>query len=153
MAEKSMSTELGSNFWTQYISVILIVLVFTIGSFVIRHIQVKQLVALASTNPSTSVIQSERKIGEIHLKDLFSSDDEIQTPASLVPIVTVLRTHDIEGEFTISKGHSLKSVVSKIEALEKILIGADIPRAGFRIYATEDGVNSSDLRLRLTRGQ
>lgn len=153
MVGGSGAPELGANFWTQYISVILIVLVFTIGSFVMRHIQVKQLIALASESPRSSILSDDRRIGEIVLKGLFSDSDDVQTPGALIPVLTVLRSHDVEGEFTVFKGGSLKSVISKTESLRQLLLGADTPASAFKIYAREDGLETPDLMIRLTRAR
>jgi hypothetical protein len=132
-------------FYTQYVAVLLIVLVFSIASF-------QRAVSAPSTAPVAKISQINPFIGSLRLPPLFDQNGEFTgAHAELVAVATLLREHDVRAVFTISRGSESGEVynglLQKVSAVEKFLEDLRVAPSSFRFVVASPNGDERGVRV------
>lgn len=132
-------------FYTQYVAVLLIVLVFTVASFQ------RAFSAHSSVQP-TSVVKHNPSVGAITLPWPVREDEEVQgAHADLAALATLLREHDLRAVFTIPKGAELggsfKDLLREVSAVEHSLEALHVPPSSFRFVLGSEHDGEARVRV------
>ena len=125
-------------FYTQYVAVLLILLVFCVGAASNnRKILVPQLDANAEE-------RTPLQIGAVKYEDLFISDTSatLKDGPELLALMETLRNHDVRATFKVyadvSSGPAIhiERAMTRAHALSTRLVGASMPVEAFRVVVT-----------------
>jgi hypothetical protein len=134
-------------FYTQYVAVLLIVLVFTLGAF--QRATHSEGGSLPSTNPTAGSLQ----VGAMTLADVFSEDGSIVGDhAQLLAVITVLKEHDLRVALVIPKNGSsiahgtrdIAASLKQVEALEAFFNAHSIADEFVRFVIRDPFVHEGD---------
>ncbi|MFN4896039.1 MAG: hypothetical protein ACK5GN_01060 [Pseudomonadota bacterium] len=136
-------------FYTQYISVLLILLVFCIG-LVGSNKQVPGVGRAQLTN-----LSDRTAIGSLRLANAFSKDasSELLVAAELSAIRETLLNHDLRGVFTlymhIGSDHEISAEIAaaRVTALRSTLTAQGVPADAVEVLVEPTMLPSSDLQI------
>jgi hypothetical protein len=122
-------------FYTQYVAVLLILLVFSVG-IVARKSQPSNEGALVHTREPIEV-----QIGEIELKELFAHERSAQLKdgRELEAVLEILRNHDVKATLTVyatsqlNVSESFRLAVLRARALHAHVLAARVPVHAVRL--------------------
>jgi hypothetical protein len=132
-------------FYTQYVAVLLIVLVFSIASF-------QRAVSGPSTSPVATSASINPVIGSLRLSPLFDQNGEFAgAHAELVAVATLLREHDVRAVFTIARGSEPGEVyddlLQRVSAVERLLEDLRVAPSSFRFVVASPNVDERGIRV------
>lgn len=134
-------------FAIQYLSVVLIILTFTLGVFSSHKIS-RDRAKIALVQQQTQPVRTEPtlvSVGDVTFSNLFGAGSAELEPAVLESLVAVLRAHDLKAIFTVagadsvSEGNtSLGLALARGSTLYRVLQAESVPTEAFEILSSED---------------
>lgn len=138
-------------FYTQYVAVLLILLVFTVGAF-----QRASKEAVASSVDPQPVV-AKVPIGRVLLGDLSEIDQESKGRAQLEAVATMLREHDLEATFVFSVAKAVSDAdisevddaLENISVIERFFVSAGLPPSATHFIIREDEAKKGTVTVEL----
>lgn len=139
-------------FYTQYVSVLLIVLVFFVTAFQTKtDMNVQQL--------DSHKLISESSIGDLRISQLFNGDGSLnEKSAELEALVNLLNSHDLRADLFLTvpaldfegREPSFLEAVRRADALAQFFRTREIPLSAFRFTILRDAERASeDISVKL----
>ena len=130
------------GFYQQYLSVMLIVLAFTIGAF-LRGEPAPQSPVPPGPQAETKKIAAPRKLSEIAYQDLFK--DTALNTEKLDALAEFLRNHDVRAEFELyasagdesAAAGAIGLALARTVALSEYFERAEVPTEAVAVYSIE----------------
>ena len=127
-------------FYTQYVAVLLILLVFCVGAF-----QRSSKEAVAVSAPSQPLVATI-PVGTITLGEISEVDQESKGRAQLEAVASLLREHDVEATFVfsvakvvpIADASEVDDALERIRVIERFFTAQNIPSNALRFIIREN---------------
>lgn len=128
-------------FYTQYVAVLLILLVFCVGAFQRADTQAVA-VAIVPSKPKVASIP----VGIISLGEISEVEGESKGRAQLEAVASLIREHDVEATFVFSVGKvvshddasEVDDALERIGIIERFFTAQDIPLSAVRFIIREN---------------
>ncbi len=142
-------------FWTQYISLMLVILTGVVGSFTSRSLAAGAGVPKKiSPAPETRKTIKPQSIVNFEFRDLFKQRSALLLTAKLETLISLLKSHDllVAGEISVagtevSSGQKGALLIARVSSLSQALLKAGLPAEAVNLTSSE---KSSDLQARLS---
>lgn len=140
------------SFSIQYLSLILIILTFTIGVFAGHRVQADKRAVQAAAKPamtssteSTMLVESGTPIGRMSLDTLFELGTSEVNADSFEPLVQTLLAHDLEANFVVaSPGDAVDSdsalaiALGRSAVLFRAFLDRGVPASAVQVLASDE---------------